>query len=143
MKKIFNSFLIVAVMASVASISSCTKTCDAGFEGTDCKTEIRAKFLKNNGVVADNCTGTGYNISITAKNSDVQYVVFSNLGNYATPAVIEAKAEGTSLSATNFIDAAGRKFTVTGTLNGSVLTVNYTVIYTDNSTESCVATISL
>jgi ferritin-like protein len=45
MKKIFKSFLIVAVMASVASISSCTKTCDPGYEGTDCKTETRAKVL--------------------------------------------------------------------------------------------------
>ncbi len=142
MKKIFNSFLIVAVMASVASISSCTKTCDPGFEGTDCKTEIRTKFLKDNAVTSDNCTGTGYNLTV-GKATDVQYVKFSNLGNYSTPAVVEAKVEGTTLTATSFIDAAGRKFTVTGTLTGSTLTVNYTVIYTDLTQDVCVATISL
>ncbi len=141
MKSIFKSFLAVATLATVISVSSCTKTCDPGYEGTDCKTEVRAKFLKNNAVVADNCT-SGYNLSITAKASDVEYVVFSNLGNFATPAVVEAKADGSTLSATSFIDATGRKFTITGTLSGNTLTVNYTVVYTDLTSESCVATIS-
>ncbi len=143
MKKILNSFVVIAAMAAMVSVSSCTKTCDAGYEGSDCKTEVRAKFLKNNANTADNCTSTGYSLSITPKASEVEYVVFSNLGNYTTPAVVEAKAEGSTLTASNFIDAAGRKFTVSGTLSGSTLTVTYTVVYTDNTSDNCVATISL
>lgn len=142
MKKIFNSLFIMAAITAMVSTSSCTKVCDPGYEGSDCKTEVRAKFLKNNAVVADNCTGTGYNQNITAKASDVEFVVFSNLGNYQTPAVVEAKVDGTTLSATNFVDATGRKFTITGTLSGSTLTVNYTVVYSDNTSDNCVATIS-
>jgi hypothetical protein len=143
MKKIFASFLTVAAFAAVTTISSCTKTCDEGYEGSDCKTEIRTKFLVNNAVVADGCAGSGYNMSITAKQSAITYIVFSNLGNYSTPAVVEAQVDGNSLSATSFVDAAGRKFTVDGSLSGNTLTVHYTVVYTDNTSETCTATISL
>ncbi len=142
MKKIFNSFLIVAVMASVASISSCTKTCDPGYEGSDCKTEVRTKFLANNKVTTDNCAGSGYNMSITA-DSDVEYIVFSNLGNFTTPAVVKAKVSGTTFSYTNFIDATGRKFTGTGSVSGNIITLTYTVVYTDNTTETCNVTVAL
>lgn len=143
MSKLFKSFMTVAAFAAITFVSSCTKTCDEGFEGDKCDTEIRAKFLTNNATVADDCTTTGYNLNITAKQSDINYVVFSNLGNFNVPAVVEAKVDGTSLSATNYVDATGRKFTFSGTIAGNILTVDYTVVYTDNTSESCTATISL
>lgn len=140
MKKVIYSALMLGALAF--STTSCTKTCDAGYEGSDCKTEVRAKFLANNKVTTDNCAGSGYNMSITA-DSDVQFVVFSNLGNFATPAVIKAKVDGSSLSFTSFIDATGRKFTGTGTLAGNTITLTYTVVYTDNTSESCNVTVAL
>jgi hypothetical protein len=106
------------------------------------KTEVRTKFLANNKVTTDNCAGSGYNMSITA-DSDVEYVVFSNLGNFSTPAVVKAKVDGTALSFTSFIDATGRKFTGTGTLAGNTITLTYTVVYTDNTSESCNVSIAL
>ena len=45
MKKIFNSLFIMAAITAMFSTTSCTKTCDEGFEGDDCKTEWRTKFL--------------------------------------------------------------------------------------------------
>jgi hypothetical protein len=140
MKKVIYSALMMGALAF--GTTSCTKTCDAGYEGSDCKTEVRTKFLANNKVTTDNCAGSGYNMSITA-DSDVEYVVFSNLGNFSTPAVVKAKVDGTALSFTSFIDATGRKFTGTGTLAGNTITLTYTVVYTDNTSESCNVSIAL
>lgn len=42
MKKILGLFLTVATAAVIAT--SCTKTCDPGYEGSKCTTEVRAKF---------------------------------------------------------------------------------------------------
>jgi len=142
MKNFFKPFLIAATVASLFFVNSCTKPCKEGFEGSDCKTQVRTKFLANNKVTTDNCAGTGYNQSITA-DTDVEYVVFSNLGNFSTPAVVKAQASGTALSFANFIDATGRKFTGTATLTGNTINFNYTVVFTDNTSETCTGTIAL
>jgi len=133
---------MAATVAGLFFVSSCTKTCDPGYEGSDCKTEVRAKFLANNKVTTDNCAGAGYNLSITA-DSDVETIVFSNLGNFSTPAVVKAQVSDTSFSFTSFVDATGRKFTGTGTLTGNTINLTYTVVYTDNTSESCTVSIAL
>lgn len=55
MKKVIYSALLLGAFAM--GTSSCTKTCDAGYEGSDCKTEVRTKYF-----------GT-YNVSGTAVNA--------------------------------------------------------------------------
>ena len=45
MKRLFKFFMIGAVSAALLSTTSCSKTCDPGYEGNDCKTLANAKFL--------------------------------------------------------------------------------------------------
>lgn len=142
MRNFFKPFVMASTVAALFFVSSCTKTCDPGYEGSDCKTEVRAKFLANNKVTTDNCAGSGYNMSITA-DSDVEFIVFSNLGNFTTPAVVKAKVSESSFSFTNFIDATGRKFTGSGTLAGNTINLTYTVVYTDNTSETCTVSVAL
>ena len=40
MKKITTAIMLLVTLAAVTTISSCTKTCDNGFEGSDCKTFV-------------------------------------------------------------------------------------------------------
>lgn len=138
-KLAFAAFLSVSALGTL-TMTSCNKdeTCDAGYEGSDCKTLSSAKFVGTYAVTED-CGGS-YNVSITAASTATS-VIFSNLGNFAvaTPAVVTAAANGNSLNFTDATDAQGRKFTGTATLSGKNLTVNYTVKYTDNTTETCVA----
>lgn len=141
MKKIFNSFLIVAVMASVASISSCTKTCDAGYEGSDCKTEIRAKVIGTYRVV-ETCSTTGganYNVTITASGSDVTKVLVSPFAGYPGVTGI-ISVDGTTLTIASQT-VAGYTFSGSGTINngGTTITANYTISDGTNS-ESCPGT---
>lgn len=44
MKNIFKPILMMAAFAAMLTITSCEKTCDAGYEGSDCKTQIRTKY---------------------------------------------------------------------------------------------------
>lgn len=137
---------LVAMLAATAGTSmtmtSCKKedkVCDAGYEGTDCKTLSSAKFVGTYSVTED-CGGS-YNLTISTASNQTS-VIFSNLGNFAvaTPAVVTAAANGNNLSFTDFTDAQGRKFTGTGTLVGNTLTVTYSVKYSDNTSESCTST---
>jgi hypothetical protein len=40
MKKLVSFFAATALVAAMMTTSSCTKTCDAGYEGSDCKTPV-------------------------------------------------------------------------------------------------------
>jgi hypothetical protein len=139
-KLALSAFLTVSAFATV-TMTSCKKDdegCATGYEGSDCKTLSSTKFVGTYAVTED--CGGAYNMTITTASTTTS-VVFSNLGNFAvaTPAVVTAAANGNSVTFTNFIDAQGRKFTGSGTLSGSTLTVNYTVTFSDNTTETCTA----
>ena len=47
MKKIASFFSALAIIAALMTMQSCAKTCDSGYEGSDCKTEVRAKYFGN------------------------------------------------------------------------------------------------
>lgn len=141
MKKVFNSFLMVATIASVVSISSCTKTCDPGFEGDDCKTEVRAKIIGTYGMT-ETCSVTGnanYDIVITKASTDVMNVLISPFGGYPG-ATGTAKVEGDviTISAQSSI---GFNFNGSGTIsnNGNNISLSYTISDGTN-TESCSGT---
>lgn len=139
-KLALSAFLSVSALSAV-TMTSCNKdpeVCSTGYEGTDCKTLSSAKFVGTY-AVTENCGGS-YNLTITQATTPTS-VIFSNLGNFdvATPAVVTVAANGNSLNFTDVVDAQGRKFTGSATLSGKNLTVNYTVKYTDNTTETCTA----
>lgn len=93
MKKIFKAFAGVAVLAALTTISSCTKTCDLGYEGDNCKTEVRTKYLGNfNGT--ESCTSGNSTIAVNAITvaNDVTKITFSNLYNagFNTTGIVQA-----------------------------------------------------
>ncbi|XZF12909.1 hypothetical protein ACTHGU_14070 [Chitinophagaceae bacterium MMS25-I14] len=134
MKSVRNVALTAVLTVSAfaaATFTSCKKSDDS---------LDRDKFIGKYAVV-ESCGGS-YNTDVNAGSASTD-VVFSNLGNFTTPAAVTGTVSGTALTITNFTDAQGRKFTGSGSYasssSASVLTVNYTVIYTDNTSETCTA----
>ena len=144
MKKIFNSFLIVAIMASVASISSCTKVCDAGFEGSDCKTEMRAKFLSSNYSVTEIATVSGsfgpYNASITSSSTDVKKIFFNNFGDFTANITEVGTVDATNSVTIAAQTVSGYTINGSGTMSGTTLTISYSVSAASGGSETSVAT---
>ncbi len=139
MKKIFNSFLIVAVMASVASISSCTKTCDPGFEGTDCKTEVRAKFLGNY-AASDSPGSLTYSVVIGNGTSLSDVVISSSFSdNYFVNSVKATVSDKTITIARQQPDSDNYFVEGTGTINGKTITWNYNIINATVSPETAIS----
>jgi hypothetical protein len=121
---------LVAILAATAgttmTMTSCKKEegCPTGYEGTDCKTMINAKFVGSY-EGSETCTvGTdNYTISVTSVSADNMQLTINNLYNdaYVLTATI-TESNKFSISGTS----KGVTFTGTGTLSSNVLTVNYT-----------------
>lgn len=119
------------------------ETCKTGYEGDGCNTKNSAKFIGTY-TVTDTCTTTGYSQTIT-EGSNADEFQFSNLGNFSTAAVVKAKIDQSNTkkyTISNFIDATGRKFNGEGTISGTTINGKYTVTYSDNTSETCVITMS-
>jgi hypothetical protein len=117
MKKIFNSLFIAAAITGIFSVSSCTKTCDVGYEGDNCKTEVRTKYLGNfNGTEVCNQTNVTIAVNALTVSSDVVKVTFFNLygAGYNTTGTVQS--DGTITIATQ---AFG-----TGSISGSASIVS-------------------
>lgn len=83
MKRLFKFFMIGAVSAALLSTTSCSKTCDPGYEGNDCKTLANAKFL---GTYSEKDTTNGipygaFQTTITSGTS-ADKISIKNLANY-------------------------------------------------------------
>ncbi len=144
MKKIVSFFAAAALVATMMTTSSCTKTCDAGYEGSDCKTETRAKFLGSY-TGAEQCTvGTdNYTVTITSSSTDVVKVVYSNL--YNQNFTVTGTVSGTTLTiASQTVGAAGTTVSGTGTLttsgNTTTLALTYTLTPTTGAANTCTYT---
>lgn len=140
MKNLFKPFLMAATVASLFFVSSCTKTCDEGYEGTDCKTEIRAKFIgqwKGNDV----CTTGPYNnitITLASSTSSVLNVTLTNLGGFGGTETITAKVNaGGALEFTGAAISGNRTITGTITSSGTSLNVSYTVTPATGTPDVC------
>lgn len=135
MKKIFNSFLVVAVMASVASISSCTKTCDLGYEGSNCKTEVRAKYLGNfNGSEACTSGTSTIAVNVLTVTSDVTKVTFSNLYGAGFNTTGTVQADGSITIATQTFGTGS--ISGSGAINAGKVKVTY-VVTAGGAADNC------
>lgn len=142
-KNILITSLLTIGAFSAVTFTSCSKsdsTCPVGYEGTDCKTLSSAKFIGTWNVTEPSCGGNYTNI--VNQGTTATTIIFSNLGNFSTPAQVIASADQKTLLISNFTDATGRKFSGSGTYSGTGYSVTYTVTYTDNTTETCTATFS-
>lgn len=133
MSKLFKTFMTVAVFAGLTVVSSCTKTCDEGFEGEKCDTEIRAKFV-GQFQGSETCTvGTdNYTVTITTSATDVLKVTFNNVYNAAYTAT--ATVDGSAFTVANQTVATGVTVQGSGTISGDNLTFTYTIDGAANNT---------
>lgn len=142
MKRIFNLFVAGVFATAILGTQSCTKTCDAGYEGSDCKTEVRAKIIGTYKVV-ENCSSTGaanYNVSITKSGTDVQVVLVNPMGGY-TGITGTGTVEGTSLTFATQTQSGYTFSAGTGTISadGGTISMSYTVA-AGGQTETCTGT---
>jgi hypothetical protein len=137
MKKMFNLILAVTVFAGLTAVTSCSKTCDEGFEGTKCDTEIREKFTgtssttytaTEDGTLSQPAT---FDVTISKSTTGATKILIGNVWNTFTNQVL-ATVDGDKFTIENQTpDNDGYSVQGTGTINGNKITVNYSV--TDNN----------
>ncbi len=118
-----------------------TCVCNVGYEGTACAEEWVTKFLGS----YTGSAGCGYNLTKPAiiTRLSATSINIANFAGFDVDAVANVSLESTSsvsaevLSVNNYIDTAGRKFSGTGKISGNTISFAYTVIYSDNTSETC------
>lgn len=115
--------------------------CPAGYTGSNCGTEVRAKFIGTYNVT-EACTSGNYTytMSATASSSGILNIVFSNFAGVG--ATINATANGNSLTIPNqTVDVSGvsATFSGSGQIAGNILTISYT-LSAGGTTDPCTAT---
>lgn len=69
------NLLSLFIVGSLLFISACTKTCEAGYEGKDCKTEIRSKFYGDyKGLLNKDNQNTQVVFDVSAKSDNVEKI---------------------------------------------------------------------
>lgn len=130
MKKIVSFFAAAALVATMMTTSSCSKTCEAGYEGSDCKTQVRAKYYGNwnvNGT--DNSTPPG-----TYTNKDLTIAA----GSSSSIFTLRFSSIGLDLVLTGTLGGDGKTFTIDQSTTGS-----YTYTGTGTFTSSSAMTLNL
>lgn len=134
MKKIFNSLFIMAAITAMFSTTSCTKVCDAGYEGSDCKTEVRAKYIATYKVAgtATNAGGslnvTDLLITVTAASSGVSDMNFTYvLGGTTYSLKGTLNSDGSSIEFANQT-SNGLTYSGSGSFAGTTLNLNLTEV---------------
>lgn len=118
MKKI----LAALTIALVLFISACTKTCETGYEGKDCKTEIRVKYYGTyKGLMAQNSNSWTTYIEVGTMTSNTDEISIGGLN---------AKFEnnnGDFYIPTQTVTVSGNPWNAygTGVFDSNELTFNY------------------
>jgi len=140
MKKLLYSTMMVGALAF--SITSCTKTCEPGYEGSDCKTEVRTKILGNYSASESKNGGASYSYSgsVLTSSGDIQEIFINRIPNgtgfFNTN--VKATIDGNAITISNQ-NPDGDDYYITG--NGSfssgspsTITFTYTVTGPNNAT---------
>lgn len=133
---------------------TCTEgicVCDTGYEQDSlgaCNVEWSAKFIGANLVTADTCYGdngnfsVNYNTTIT-RTSEVA-LSSTNLGGFGATNVVNMDVtSSTNVAINSYTDVGGRIFNGTGSIANNVIDLNYTVTYSDNTVDTCNASITV
>lgn len=163
MKKSVLAFFAAGIAAVTFSISSCTVdpckdvscgangecvdgncVCDAGYEGSTCATEQRAKFLGQYSV-SEACTSGNYtyNVSVNTSSTGVSNIIVTNFGDYSVSVNGTVNSDGSSITFANQqVTIQGTAATVQGTgqITGNILTITYTISaggQSDTCTMTC------
>lgn len=118
-----------------------TCLCVSGYEGENCETEVRAKFIGSYSV-SESCQSGNYNFNfnITASSASVTSIIINNF--YDIGINVTANISGTTVTIPNqTVTQSGSALNVSGSgqLNGNILTLTYT-ISSGSDSDSCTAT---
>ena len=152
MNKNFKGFLALSTLAVVMTIASCTKTCDTGVEGSDCKTEMRTKFL-GSWTASDSCvvsatTGAPVPYIIinnsTGLSSDLPSFNITNVANAGVTvrAKISNSTSFTIPSQTVAYGASTVNVSGDGSISNNNMTVNVTYAIAGTTTVTCKAVLT-
>ena len=127
--------------------NSGTCSCAAGYEGTDCSTLSRDKFIGTWNVVGNMAGANGaasgpdnYTATITASSTDVTKVLIANMWGAFTNATVATIDGNTITIALQQPDNDGFTVEGSGTISGTTISMQYTVKDTNSSpnpTEVC------
>lgn len=139
------SMLTIAGFSAV-TLSSCSKddqTCLTGYEGSDCKTEVRTKYYNSyRGTGSDNSGGTYTNwaLKFNALGTDATKMQLQVVDNNNAPQLLFNVTLSTNTTYTVEPKTDGA-FSYTG--NGSINTTNASLTLTekDNTTGTIVTTV--
>jgi len=112
-----------------------------------CTVEWSAKFLSSTGAAGDytassSCFSGSY--SGTFARVDATTIRINEFGGYSNTNFINATLTTSTTFTINFTDAANRKFTGTGTINGRVVTISVATDYQDGTPiENCTETLTI
>jgi len=139
--KLFQILGVVAI--GLFSFSSCEKECDPGYEGSDCKTEMRTKFLATytvGGTSVCDVTGsdTFSNISLVVgpSASSVTKITIVVAGVFNLTATVDGTAFTIDPSTSGVFSYTG-----SGSINGSNLSLTLNEVDSDVP-ETCIYTLT-
>ena len=159
--KLFRNIAVAALVTlgafSAVTYTSCTKdkckdvtcnnggtcsdgncTCASGYEGTNCDSLSRNKFLKSGGVATyitgtgqDTCYSPGYTMTISP-SSAADEITISNFAGYGTSATVTGvKVSGTTFTKTGTVTAGSVTLSnISGSINtaGTEITFSYRAV---------------
>ncbi len=108
MKKIVSFFAAAALVATMMTTSSCTKTCDAGYEGSDCKTVSAAKYYGTTWVLnghddqtpANTITNASFAIAAGSTSNVLALSLSSGTFGWTIPATCSSDVKSFTLTQT-------------------------------------------
>ncbi|HRG90445.1 MAG TPA: hypothetical protein PLW44_15595 [Chitinophagales bacterium] len=119
MTKNIKTLICATAVAGLAFMASCKYTCDLGYEGDNCTTPVREKYLGTfSGNELCGSAADSFNIAISEISNDVTKVRFTNLHN-----ANNQTATGTVLE-NGSITIPSQAFGSGGNINGTLTMVN-------------------
>lgn len=129
----------------------CDCVCNDYYEGDDCSETFSAKFVKQAAAVSDevfiqgSTTPTTLTYELTIAADGPGGLTINNLSDYGTTIDAMVDASNTLRFTFNDTDAQDRDFEGEGVINaaGTEIVIDYTVTFTDNTSDTGQATVTL
>ncbi len=133
MKQSINISIILLALISITA-ASCKRTCDIGYEGKHCVTEVREKYIgRFAGSWSCPNSGSSDSVFIATNAADVTRVTFRNIQGKSVNVTGIVQTDGTiNIASQNF---AGNTIAGNMTMEAGKIKITYTV--TDSVANNC------